>query len=351
MELANSRISEPYSQSRSFCRHLREAKEAGREMGRPVVAECVDVPKVQEAPRELRGPVVVDKRRDWAARLWNMDFWRQECGGDLWTCRARWPPPTDNAEGMEAFTLEATVAEYVEYARLVHRVDRKCEEDNALAYPRLGFDGWLPFCDSMAGVFGQTWNALGPPKLKDHLPRWVPLFAEAFGSDALVSLARYFSVSLRATGTVDALHCERNGAHVWLNQVEGRRLFFLFSPQEMDKLYAGYTTGESPVDVFYPSARRHPKFADATAHVVTLYLGQTLVIPSGWWWYSVALEPCVTIGHTFWNLENKVYFRDGLKDHFGFSLGASRAQVQGVVRQLEDIHRQVMADEDSDVDG
>merc|ERR1711974_539519 len=116
-----------------------------------------------------------------------------------------------------------------------------------------------------------------------------------------------------------------HGAHLWLTQIEGRRLFFLFSPQESSNLYAGVTTGESPVDVFFPSAKRHPRFAEARAQVVTLYLGQTLVIPAGWWWYSVALEPSVTLGHHFWNMENKVYFSQGLRENFDFSTSGSKA--------------------------
>lgn len=74
-----------------------------------------------------------------------------------------------------------------------------------------------------------------------------------------------------------------------------------------------------------PSAKRHPLFAEAKCQVAVLYLGQTLatwtrtfrakvlivirkdlmttcpkwsqVIPAGWWWYSVSLDPSVTQGH------------------------------------------------------
>lgn len=65
------------------------------------------------------------------------------------------------------------------------------------------------------------------------------LLSSAFGSDELESIARYYFVSLRATGTIDRLHAEPHGAHLWLNQVEGRRVFFLFPPQEAGNLYAG----------------------------------------------------------------------------------------------------------------
>ena len=53
-----------------------------------------------------------------------------------------------------------------------------------------------------------------------------------------------------------------------------------------------------------PNEKRHSKFADARAQVAVLEAGETLLIPAGWWWYSVALEPCASIQQCFFNRSN-----------------------------------------------
>merc|ERR1711879_501007 len=117
--------------------------------------------------------------------------------------------------------------------------------------------------------------------------------------------AKYHRVWLSAPGALSRLHTENHGAHCWLTQIEGRRVVFLFSPREAAKLHAddgevldlpeGYAARASGVDIFHPSAKRHVRFREAKAYVVTLRPGMTLVIPSGWWRLSVALEPSVTL--------------------------------------------------------
>jgi len=314
------------------------------------VAECVEVQKCRAAPDDCRAPFVVENQKDWKARFWNLEFWREECADDMWMCYSRAPYLRDDMEGINSFAVETSVSEYVEYVRLVHRADRKCDEENILSLPRVTFSGWSPFCDRMLARFAECWMQLGPPALKDMTPRWIQLFAAAFDVDWHAALARYYQISIRATGTVTRLHTADHGAHVWVNQIEGRTVFYIFSPQQAQNLYAGYATGESPVDIFFPSAKRHPKFAEATAHVAVLYMGQTLVIPSGWWWYSVAIEPSVALSHYFWNMENKVHFTDSLRQNFDFASLGSRAAKQDTEMGLEHIHEQVMADEDSDLD-
>ena len=43
-------------------------------------------------------------------------------------------------------------------------------------------------------------------------------------------------LSLGAPGCISRLHVTNNGAHTWYTQIEGRRLFFLFAPQETSNL-------------------------------------------------------------------------------------------------------------------
>lgn len=347
LKLAEDRISETTGEYRSFCRQWKDSRENWKLSS---VAESVEVQRAAAVPAGCRCPLVVEKRRDWRARLWNMDFWKHECGDARWVCHARCPRFQDDTGGADAFSVEANVAEYVDYARMVHRMDRKCLEENALAFPRVGLHGWAPFCDRMLPLVAGFWQELGPPGVKDLTHRWVQLFATAFSTDWCEALARYYQISIRPTGGIERLHASGHGAHLWLNQIEGRAVYYLFAPSEASNLYAGYTTGESPVDLYFPSAKRHPRFSEAKAQVAVLYLGQTLVIPAGWWWYSVALEPSVTLSHYFWNMENKVHFTESLRENFDFSTPASRSAKENIAANLDFVHQQVMADEDSDAD-
>merc|ERR1719203_1400473 len=115
--------------------------------------------------------------------------------------------------------------------------------------------------------------------------------------DWMEHLARLYTVTIGAIGTTTRLRTENHGAHIWFFQTEGKRLFFLFPPQDAKNLYEetsgfvacaeGYAARTSPVDILYPNAKKHPLFAKANAQVAVLAPGEALVVPSGWWWYSV----------------------------------------------------------------
>ena len=163
LKLAEAKISGATSEYRSFCRHLLESREVAR---LPGAAACAEVLRAKVAPEVLRAPVVVEKRREWTARLWNLEFWRRECGGQSWKCRSRSPRFEDDIAGADTFELEATVEEFVEYTKVTHRADRKCCEESAVAYPRLGLEDWRPFTGPLLPLFAvfhfeQSLNCFG----------------------------------------------------------------------------------------------------------------------------------------------------------------------------------------------
>jgi len=253
--------------------------------------------------------------RDDEEVTWDLDFWKREHGDWLWTCRATAPAfEGDDAGGPDSVAVQATVAEFVEYALVLEEEDAALEEEAAVAYFRVQMEGWPAFTQAMWPTFEQRWKDLTPPGVEDHTLRWVRMFADKFNTDWLQFYARYFSVSLAAPGCITRLRTENNGAHLWLAQLEGRRLVFLFAPREWERLYGmtggrvegreGYTAAASSVDIFAPSAKRHPRFAEAKAQSAVLEPGETLLIPSGWWWYSVALEPSATVQQNFFNGSN-----------------------------------------------
>ncbi|CAL1171853.1 unnamed protein product [Cladocopium goreaui] len=158
--------------------------------------------------------------------------------------------------------------------RTLQRMDRKCDQEKGLAFPRLTLDGYAPFFGVMRKFFDECWTKLGPEGLPDVTPRLAQVFAHAFSlQDPMETLSRFYKVTLAATGSITRLHVEVAGAHTWLNQIEGRRAFFLFPPSESRKLYeetggpmqetSGFATSISGVDILAPSAKRHPLFAEA----------------------------------------------------------------------------------------
>jgi len=274
-------------------------------------------------------PVLLEKPRDWYARFWNLDYFKRDCGHDYWFCRPQFPAFDGDEAAIDKVVLHVSIAEYVEFARTLQRMDRKCDQEKGLAFPRLTLDGYAPFFGVMRKFFDECWTKLGPEGLPDMTPRLAQVFAHAFSlQDPMETLSRFYKVTLAATGSITRLHVEVAGAHTWFNQIEGRRAFFLFPPSESRKLYeetggpmqetSGFATSISGVDILAPSAKRHPLFAEAKCQVAVLYLGQTLVIPSGWWWYSVSLDPSVTLWHQFWTEENKLRFPEVAWEYFNY---------------------------------
>eukprot|EP00439_Symbiodinium_sp_Y106_P044452 s428_g5.t1 len=296
------------------------------------VAECKEVQRLRGLEGvALEAPVLLEKQRDWYARFWNLEFFKRDCGHDYW--------PLSWQGAIDQMTLHTNIADFVEFTRTVQRMDRKCDQDKSIAFPRLILDGYAPFFGVLRKFFDECWTKLGPDGLSDLTPRLAHAFAHAFDlqdpparkgdpNDPMETLSRFYKVTLAATGSITRLHVENAGAHLWFNQIEGRRVFFLFPPSESRKLYeetggpmqetSGFATRISGVDLFAPSAKRHPLFAEASCQVAVLYLGQTLVIPSGWWWYSVTLDPSVTLWHQFWTDENKSQFPEIAWEYFNY---------------------------------
>lgn len=361
LRLAEDKISEATEEYRSFCRHLRKVPEHWyRSAGLPSVSECMEVARARTIPEgPLRSPLVLEKPKDWKARLWNLEFWKRECGLLPWTCRTRHPAfEGDDVGGIDPVYIPTTVEEYVDYVRVIQKMDRKCEEENCIAFPRLALDGLRPFNSGLDNLFKECWRDLAPPGVTDYTPRWLEMFAELNRSaDWEEILARFYRVCLSPTGCVGRLHVAAHGAHQWFNQIEGRKLFFLFSPQESKKLYeeagrpmeeeAGFATRASPVDIFAPS-KRHPLLSEAKAQVAVLYLGQSLVVPSGWWVYSVTLDPSVTLSHQFWNFENRLHFVESLHTYFDFSVMRPEYKADKM-SMLERLHQMIVEESDADL--
>lgn len=98
-------------------------------------------------------------------------------------------------------------------------------------------------------------------------------------------------------------HLDSYGCNLVL-QVQGRKRWHLFPPEDTSKLYPTRIPYEessifSQVDVLHPDLRRFPAFQRARAHTVTLQPGQVLYVPRHWWHYVESVDP-VTVSVNSW---------------------------------------------------
>ncbi|XP_061697908.1 HSPB1-associated protein 1 homolog [Syngnathoides biaculeatus] len=98
-------------------------------------------------------------------------------------------------------------------------------------------------------------------------------------------------------------HLDSYGCNLVL-QVQGRKCWHLFPPEDTSKLYPSRIPYEessvfSRVNVPRPDLARFPAFRHATAHVVTLLPGQVLFVPRHWWHYVESLDD-VTVSVNSW---------------------------------------------------
>ncbi|XP_040214223.1 HSPB1-associated protein 1 [Rana temporaria] len=98
-------------------------------------------------------------------------------------------------------------------------------------------------------------------------------------------------------------HIDSYGCNLVL-QVEGRKRWHLFPPEDSDHLYPTRIPYEessifSRVNVVNPNLSRYPSFCNAHPHVVTLHPGQVLFVPRHWWHYVESIDD-VTVSVNSW---------------------------------------------------
>ena len=312
MQLAADKVTRAPSDYSSFSKHLLA-------LGDPrqlPVAEVIPVPRQRRATEDLTVPICVEKQRGWKMRSWGIAYWSYECGEAACECFRQYPPSTGSSDPGQ-IPVRARVDELGKYINILQDMDPQCTEDHYLAYPRY-IASWSPFgsIPKAKRLFEQDLNARrkhwAPVGLKDLSPKWFDLCCLAVGLQIGQELGEQDTLQFGPAGALTRLHVENSKAHVWHAQIQGRRMFVMFSPQDTEKLGGqcckGVMTRESrdwvsPMDIF--SGQKHGRF-ESQAHVVVLEPGETVIVPAGWWQCSVALEPFTTMSRRFWNRSNRL---------------------------------------------
>jgi hypothetical protein len=86
-------------------------------------------------------------------------------------------------------------------------------------------------------------------------------------------------------GSSVALHYDIDLAHVFLNQIYGRKRVVLFSHEESINIYQHPYTVASYIDVNNPDYEKYPALKRVQGYDIMLMPGETLFMPSGYWHY------------------------------------------------------------------
>lgn len=236
------------------------------------VTRCRDLPRI--------GPAILEGAIDrWPALdRWTPEFWTARFGDRVVT--------TD--EG--TFTVAEIVA-------------RALASTEAAPAPYLRSEPLDDFAGLAADV--EPYPAVSAPNwYRSALIRlWNP-----FAAAGSATLGRYELFIGGRGRSFPYVHFDAPGTHTFIHQVQGRKRFLLFAPDQAERLYAGdgATFHLSPIrDPEHVAAGEFPRFAGAEAMVAEIGPGDTLFIPSGWWHHARMDSFSVTVAidvlnHSSW---------------------------------------------------
>lgn len=96
-------------------------------------------------------------------------------------------------------------------------------------------------------------------------------------------------------GATTNLHQDIWSTHAWLGQLQGRKKWVLFSPDQKDFLYKNCWA----VRPDNPDLARFPRFAEARGVETTLGPGEIIFVPGNWVHWVTSLDPTLSITDNF----------------------------------------------------
>jgi len=239
----------------------------------------------------------------------------------------KWQGPifTKKEKLWECPIWETSLQEYLDYIQLVSVMDPNCEERNAAAFPRLYLNGWSAFAQ-LPWLREYVVNTTSIGDISGDLLAECEELREGFlksltnGYQAPPEEVRmkgieddYWDMTkifIQPKGAITRLHFDNGGAHGWLSQVRGRKLHICFSPSDSPNLYP-FEGDEGLYNASWIDPLdsdvlvKWPDYVKATPYVGVVEEGETLVVPQGWWHYTVALDSGVTVMRNFYDKSNK----------------------------------------------
>jgi len=119
------------------------------------------------------------------------------------------------------------------------------------------------------------------PELREDL--MLPSIADGFSK-------RFIFLFFGCKSSVTPMHCDVDMAYLFHTVFYGKKRVVLFPWEESKNLYKHPFNTRSYVDVDNPDFDKFPRLRDVTGYRETLYPGETLFIPSGYYHYVVYEE-------------------------------------------------------------
>jgi len=273
------------------------------------------------------GAVIVGGVQDtWKAKgEWDLGWFQKHLGERRQLVKWQGPIFTTQESLWDSPVWETSLGEYIDYIRALEAVDPDCAEMNAAACPRLYLNGWTAFVQlPWLREYVENPSFLGD--ITGHLIAESAVLRETFlqcfagGTPPTTTKERqnandtqYWELTklfLSPKGAVTRLHYDNGGAHAWLSQLRGRKLFVCFAPPDGPHLHPfegdeGFPNGSwlDPLDA--DALEKWPDCAKATPYLGIVEEGETIVAPQGWWHYAVSLDTSVTVMRNFYTENNR----------------------------------------------
>ena len=257
---------------------------------------------------EGRPVVITDAQESWKARkLWSLEYFKKHYASEQLIASDRAPLRSEDNPRMN--TLRTTLGEFIDYMQQPNHFIAAQERDG----PFYG-NSWSPFIEH--------------EKLRGHISR--PYFVpddipRGEESPEHARLDRSFTkIFLGPSGTVTRIHNDTYHTHAWLSQIRGSKQFILYPPSQAHLIHVGEgvaasqidspkcrtANGQTWLDPLAPDYAQFPRARKATPYVATCGPGETILVPSDWFHYAVALEPSITLMRNFMNAANQEPFMD-----------------------------------------
>jgi hypothetical protein len=135
---------------------------------------------------------------------------------------------------------------------------------------------------------------------------WTHLLPKAYRAACSQRPVDYLFLAARGAST--PLHIEFWDTHAYLAQITGATFCLLVSPDDTEHIYRG------AIDPLAFSFKQYPLAKNATAWVGVLRPGQTLFVPSRWWYSALTLTTSIALGYNWCDSTNyKPFLRHALR--------------------------------------
>jgi len=242
---------------------------------RPPLA--IEVVRAQDLPyeaflheyvRKNRPVVIADSVRDWPAMSrWTPDYFREKFGDE---------------------TVQVSYTKRMQMRDFVDAVEASTADAPGPYLYRLFIHDHLP------------------QLLADLSPQNIYAFAGRHASPLMPERWRrpdgFLKLLMGGVGSkFPVMHYDLEHAHAQITEIYGDKEFYLFPPEDSDKLYPkpnqkNWSQVENPAA---PDLSRFPRMAEATAYRAVLKPGQTIFIPMLWWHaarpLSISISVCTAL--------------------------------------------------------